>query len=108
MEIKTKAPKVGKEATVEFAIGTTLAENAEMFGEEIVNSIFIQQVAVKVQAGVRQCLENAKDPQEWVASYKPGVKAPSIAKDPKTAARLAISQMSDEEKMALIEELRTE
>ena len=108
MEIKTKAPKVGKEATVEFAFGTTLAENAEMFGEEIVNSIFVQKVVVNVQAGVRECLENGKDPFAWTAAYKPGVKAPSIAKDPKAAARLAISQMSDEEKMALIAELKGE
>ena len=106
IEIKTKAPKVGKEATVTYEHGATLAENVQLFGEGIVNDIFNQQLVVKIQAGVRQCLENAKDPQAWVNAYRPGVKAPSIAKDPKAAARLAISQMSEEEKMALRVEMR--
>ncbi|MBU2249237.1 MAG: hypothetical protein KKD77_20990, partial [Gammaproteobacteria bacterium] len=106
MQISAEAKKVGKSATVEFATGANLAENVKLFGEQIVNDIFLQQLTVKVQAGIRSCVENGKDPQAWASAYKPGTKMPSIAKDPKAAARLAISQMSDEEKKALIAELR--
>jgi len=96
LQIETKAPKVGKEATVEYEVGASLAESAQIFGEQIVNDVFNQQLVVKIQAGVRTCLEQGKDPVAWAAVYKPGVRGPAIAKDPKLAARAAIGQMSVE------------
>lgn len=107
LEIKTKAPKAGnKEAVVSFETGATLEESAELFGEATVLSMFERQLMVAIQAGVRKCLENGQDPQKWVNTFKPGVKAPSIAKDPVAAARSAISQMTEEEKAALIAQLQ--
>jgi len=106
MEIKTKAPKVGKEATVDYPIAATVEENITNFGANIVNDVFTDALVVKIQAGVRRCLEGDQDPIAWAAAYKPGTKAPSIAKDPKAAAMSAISRMSDEEKKELIALLR--
>lgn len=108
LKITAKAPKVGEDAvcTVKFNSGESLKEAAKMFGEDVVLNIFEQQVIVKVQAGARKCLENGQDPQAWTDKYVPGVKAPSIAKDPVATARSAISQMSDEEKAALIADLQ--
>lgn len=107
LKITAKAPKADNAiASVNFETGETVEESAEMFGADIVNDIFNQQVTVKVQAGVRKCLENGQDPQIWVDKYKPGEKAPSIAQNPVAAARSAISQMSEEEKAALIAQLQ--
>jgi hypothetical protein len=106
MQIKAKAPKVSREGEVSYVIGETLAENVELFGEDLVNKIFIEQLIVKVQSGVRKCLETENDPQTWADGYKPGTKMPSAAKDPKTAARMAISKMSAEERMELIAQLQ--
>ena len=106
MKISTKAPKVGKAADVEYPIGKNLAENVELFGEAIVNKVFEEQLRVKVQAGVRKCLEAGADPQAWADNYKPGDKSPAVPKDPKAAARAAISQMSEEERLELIASLQ--
>jgi len=108
MEIKTRAPKVGKEATVNYNVGKSLVENVDLFGEDKVNKIFTEQLVVKVQGGVRKCLENGQDPQAWADKFVPGEKAPSIAKDPKAAARAAISKMSEEERLTLIAEIQAE
>lgn len=105
-EIKVSAPKVSAEATIVYPIGETLEDNVEKFGEEVVNSIFIQQLVVKVQAGARTALENGKDAQLWANGYVPGQKAPSIAADPKAAARAALARMSEEERLQLIRDLQ--
>lgn len=106
VEIKVNAPKVSAEATLSYKIGETLGENVELFGEEVVNSIFVQQLIVKVQAGARTAMENGRDPQLWASSYVPGQKAPSIAADPKAAARAALARMSEEERLQLIRDLQ--
>ncbi len=104
--IVTKAPKVGKEESVNYNLGDTLAENVEIFGEDVVNKLFIGQTIIKVQAGVRKCLENGQDAQAWADNFVPGTRAPSIAADPKAAARAAISKMTPEERLELIAQLQ--
>ena len=108
MEITAKAPKINKTATVNYNVGTNLDENIEIFGAERVNSLFVEQLTVKVQAGIRRCIEGDIDPQSWADGYKPGDRAPSIAKNPKAAARAAIGQMTEEEKLELIALLQSQ
>ena len=104
--ITAKAPKVSKEGSVSYKLGNTLAENIGIFGEAVVNKLFTEQTVVKVQGGVRKCLENGQDPQKWADAFIPGQRAPSIAADPKAAARIAVSKMSDKERLELIKELQ--
>lgn len=106
MKITAKAPKLNKEATVEYNIGTTLEENAELFGADKVNTLFCEQLVVKVQSGVRKCLEGDKDPQEWANTYVPGARMPSIEKSPLAAATAAVSKMSEEDRAALLAQLQ--
>jgi len=104
--ISAKAPKVSKEGSVTYELGTTLAENVGIYGEEAVNKLFTEQTVIKVQSGLRKCLENGQDPQAWADAYIPGVRSAAIAKDPKVAAREAVNKMSEEERLELIRELQ--
>jgi len=104
--ISAKAPKVSKEGSVQYKLGVTLAENVEIFGEEVVNRLFTEQTVIKVQSGVRKCLENGQDAQKWANEFIPGTRTPAIARDPKAAARAAISKMTPEERLELIAQLQ--
>lgn len=107
-QISVTAPKVGKEAAVIYPLGDTLEEACELFGEDVVYNMYKGQATVRIQAGLRSCLEKGIDPVAWAASYKLGVKAPSIIADPKAAADAAISRMTDEERLALLEKMKAD
>ena len=106
MIVKAKAPKLGKETEVEYEFGKDLDESIDLFGATIVHSKFVSASTVDLQAALRRCLENGQDPVAYAEGWKPGMRAPSISKDPLAVATLAISQMSDEEKMKLIEQIK--
>ena len=106
MKITAKAPKINKEATVEYTVGATLEENAELFGADKVNRLFTEQLVVKVQSGVRKCLEGGKDAQEWADKFVPGDRMPSVEKNPLAVASAAVSKMSDEERAELLAQLQ--
>ena len=108
VKISVSAPKVNQSAEITYSIGETLSDNVDKFGEEVVNSIFTQQLIVKVQAGARTAMEGGKDPQLWASAYVPGQKAPSIVADPKSAARAALARMTPEERAALLRDLQGE
>ena len=105
MIVKVKAPKVEKEAEVDYDFGDNIQQSIELHGEAAVHTGFIKASVVDLQAGMRRTLEAGGDANVYASQFKPGVKMPSMPKDPMAAAKLAIGQMSDEDKQALINEL---
>ena len=95
------------EATVQYDFGDNADEALELFGTDAVYSGFVANAKVTLQSGIRRCLENGRDPQAFADAWKPGVKTPSIAADPVAAAKAAFSKMSDEERMAFLEQLKS-
>jgi hypothetical protein len=71
----------------------------------VVFALYHGQAKVRIQAGMRTCLEKGVDPAVWAASYKLGTKSPSIMGDPQAVAEAAISKMSAEERKALLERM---
>lgn len=99
-------PAQGKSASVIYKLGTSLTEACELFGEDVVYNLYIGQATVRIQAGIRACLEKGVDPVAWAAMYKLGTKAPSITADPQAAADAAISRMTDEQRLELLEKMK--
>lgn len=107
-EISASAPKVGKKAAVDYPLGESLEEACELFGEDVVFGLYKGQATVRIQAGLRTCMEKGVDPVAWAANYKIGLKAPSIAADPNVAADIAISQMDEDAKRELLERMKAD
>uniref|UniRef100_A0A6M3KZH9 Uncharacterized protein n=1 Tax=viral metagenome TaxID=1070528 RepID=A0A6M3KZH9_9ZZZZ len=106
MEVTAKLGKDGAKGTVEYEFGKDLDESADLFGPETVHSKFVAAAKVDLQAAIRRCLEGGTDPQAFADDWKPGMRAPSVAKDPMAMALAGISKMSDEQKAELIAKLR--
>lgn len=104
-EVKAKNPKTNAETTVMYDFGENLQDAVTKFGENVVFEKFVAQSTVNLQSGLRTCLEQGKDPEAYAAAWKPGVKAPSIAADPLSAAKAAFTRMTTEEKEAFLASL---
>jgi len=105
-EVKATSPKTNTEAIVNYDFGDDLNSAVALFGEEVVFEFFEATATIRLQAGIRSCLERGVDTQAYASTWKPGVKAPSIAADPMSAAKAAFTRMTDEEKAAFLESLR--
>ena len=107
MEIKVTAPKVGDlEAVVNYDLGANLTEAVEKFTEEVVYNLYIGQAVVRIQQGLRNCLEKGIDPQKWISEYKLGSRGPSVSADPKASIMANFAKMSDEEKAEILAQLK--
>jgi len=111
MLISARAPKIGREATVEYNIGEDLNEAINLFGDAVVYSAFKQSAVIDVQAVIRRMLEAGKSEEEiqnYLSSYKLGVRTTSGGgrRDSYKAALEALLSASPEEREAKIAEIR--
>lgn len=106
MQVTAKANKVSKEATIDYNFGENLDEAVGMFGADVVYNGFKADAVVTLQSAIRRYLEKGQDPSVLSNTWKPGVKAPSVAADPKMAAIAAFKSMSPEERAELIAQIQ--
>lgn len=96
------------EATVQYDFGGSLAAATEKFGEEVVYSNFVRASVVTAQAAIRRMLETGKSGEEIQAameSWRPGVTLERTV-DPVAAVLGKFGTMTQEEQMALIQQLQ--
>jgi uncharacterized tellurite resistance protein B-like protein len=106
MEIKARAPKANNaEATFNFDFPATALEAIEAYGDEVVNTSFIERQVVKAQAIVRQHLEAGKAPEEVTAYMEKNWKPGATMSDPTTAAINTFKNMSEEERKSFLDML---
>ena len=114
MTAKVIAAKAGTSddapsASVEFDFGDTLADAAELFGEDVVFSRFVSAATVDLQALIRRNLtleepKSEEEIQELVAEWKPGVST-RVRVSASEKAQRAVDALSDAEKTALLQSL---
>ena len=67
----------------EIDLGTNLQEFTGKFGDALAFEAAVDSVIISAQSGVRRLMRAGKSDEEiqtWVATYKPGVRGPKIAK----------------------------
>lgn len=106
IEVSAKNTDTGAEAKVTYDFGDNLQESVSLYGENVVHEMFVSQAKVRLQAGLRSCMDTGKDPVEFAANWKPGVKAPSISADPFAVAKAAFAKMDDEKKAEFLRSLK--
>lgn len=104
IEVSAKAPKVGKEATINYDFGENLDEMISFFGVEVTFSQARSQMKVGCQAAIRRFLEAGKDPNDVATMWKPGVQMERIV-DPIASALKKFASMNDEEKAKFLADL---
>ena len=77
VSIEVKSPKTDRSVSFERDFGDTLDKAAEMFGAEVVHSIFVAQAIIRAQGAARTTLDNGDNSAEQAIesgqSYTPGV-----------------------------------
>lgn len=106
------APKVDRKVDGEYDFGGSLAAAAEKFGDEIVYSNFEDSAVIALQAAARRRLEATNedgtfkysdaDIAEFIAQYKPGVKAARASVSTFEKAKALFAKLSPEELRALL------
>lgn len=113
MIIEVKAPKVSRELNVDYDFGGNLEAAVATYGNELVYSCFEDSAVIALQNRVRAWLVAGLTDEEIsakVAEWKLGVKASRAGgtkKDPIAAFKAAFSSMSEEEKQAMIRDLKS-
>ena len=108
MEITAKSPKTGKSLTVEYAMGETLAELVQTFGEDVVYNVARQQLVIKLQAVIRSGLDKGASDEEirnHVKAWRPGVAA-RFGVDALKVAESKFDSLTPEEQDAYIAQLQ--
>jgi hypothetical protein len=110
-EIKVKSGKEAdaKVVTVQYDIPSTVAGLVDKFGEEQVVAMTTRAVTLAIQANVRQKIAAgvADDAlQATVDGWVPGVRAPASKKSPYERAEAALSNLSQDELHALMQQLK--
>ena len=112
LKVKVAAPEVGRQLEVPFEVGSDLDENANKFGADVVNKVFIRQAIIAYQAFLRGQLKKKTETGEPLtdeqiiavgANWKLGVITRTGMSKPDKARKL-LSQLSKEEIEALLEE----
>lgn len=109
-EIKAtkKLGDVDKEATVLYDFGGDLDTAVENFGAEVVYSGFVRSAVITAQSVMRRFLEDGLAQEEIEAkmeAWKPGVSLERVV-DPTKAFLNKFDKMTDEEREAVLEQLR--
>jgi hypothetical protein len=77
VEITAKSPKTDREVTFKRNFGATLEEAVQMFGAEVVHSVFAAQAVIRAQGAARTSLDkfdtSTDDAIKAGESYTPGV-----------------------------------
>lgn len=105
------------EISFDLPVGDTLADLVSLYGEEIVAQYAIANMKVRAQALMRSKViqhfegkESGVPPKqiaEYMATWKPDSQ-PVTRKDPKTKVLKALSNLSEEQQKALLEQLRAQ
>jgi len=106
VDVSVKAPKVGKEATLQYDFGNDLDDAVAKFGAGVVFSNFVQNAIIVLQGAMRSRLQKGGDVAALATIWKPGVKLQAVARDPKAAAIAAFATMSAEEKKKFLADLK--
>jgi monomeric isocitrate dehydrogenase len=76
MEVKATVPKLGDlELTAEVNLGANLDEAKELFGDDVVFSIYLAEAIIKAQAVMRGLAlkeKTAAEIAEYMTTWKPG------------------------------------
>jgi hypothetical protein len=77
IEVEVRSPKTDRSVSFVRNFGETLEQAAEMFGAEVVHSVFVAQAVIRAQGAARSVLDNAEKGGEDAVSagqaYTPGV-----------------------------------
>ena len=105
IEVSAKTGE-GAEASLNYDFGADLKDAVNKFGDEVVFTNFRKSAKIDLQSVMRRYLTAGKDVADLLNIWKPGVTLERTV-DPKAAAKNAFSKMSDEEKRAFIQELKS-
>lgn len=97
-----------REGEVEWNPGGTLEEAAEMYGADTVYDLYRRAAVIKLQAAIRQRLEQGADQASIEAEFgdwRPDVDR-TPTRDPKTAILSNFNKLTAEEREQLIAQLR--
>jgi len=109
MTVNARTTKSERVVSASYDFGATLAESVELFGENVVHGVFIDQAVIRLQALLRRCIEDEvgdKDIEAKVAAWKMTVGG----RERKSAAEKVqdlLGKMSPEQKAELLKSLRT-
>lgn len=107
MEISVST-REGASITVDYAIGETVAENIELFGEEVCSDALRASLILRVQGRVRSLInaeKTAEEITEALANWKIGI-ATRTRTSPKEKIKGLFDKCSVEERNALLKELK--
>lgn len=94
--------------TIEVPMGSTAAEDIQLFGDQVVKSNFEANVTVSVQAIMRTGMKKGETQEALqlrLANYKPGVAQRGAIVDPVQAFMAKFAASTPEEKKKLLAEL---
>lgn len=98
------------EAKFTFPIGSSIEEDVEMYGEEIVRDLWLRQAVVKAQSAIRRELQNGTHPDdiaEQLSGWRPDIQH-TVEKDPRTSIKQDFKKLSPEERAELLAILEEE
>lgn len=108
MQISAKSKKHPEPINIEYAMPEKLADLVKSFGEAVVESAARGSLVITIQAAMRRLLEkgkSAKEIQDQLATWKPGVREVSKASAFEKATS-QIGKLSPEERKALMDKLK--
>jgi basic membrane lipoprotein Med (substrate-binding protein (PBP1-ABC) superfamily) len=111
MEVKAKRSSDGEEYVCQYEFGENLAASVARFGETVVHAGFVADAKTSVQGQIRRLAaagKPLKEIQEFLNTYKPGIKALPVKADPMVQVLAKFGTMSIAEQEAYIEELRAQ
>lgn len=105
--IKATKKDTDKVVEVEYDMPETLEGLIEKFGAEAVASAAVDSFTISLQAVIRRNFDKSQEEIEAaVAQWAPGVRQPGVKKSPLEKAKAALSQMSAEDRAALLASLQ--
>lgn len=104
--IEVTAKKGDEVASLNYDFGEDLNEMIDKFDENVIFTNARANMKITLQAAMRRRLEAGQPVEDLATAWKPGVQMERIV-DPIAAAKAKYATMSDEEKAAFLEELRS-
>jgi hypothetical protein len=95
--------------TIEIEVGSTAAEDIQMFGDSVVKSNFESNVAVTVQSNMRAGMkkgETQESMQTRLANYKPGIAVRGAVIDPVQAYLAQFAAATPETQAKMLADLK--
>lgn len=105
--IKATKKDQDKVVEVEYDMPETLDALSEKFGAAAVASAAVDSFTISIQSVIRRNFDKSQEEIEAaVAQWAPGVRQAGVKKSPLERAKAALSQMSAEERAALLASLQ--